>query len=82
VPTRGNRSLSTRAPEEIHERVKRAAARAGVAKATWLLEAVTWALETDEGATRRAMPKAVAAALPRRVNGRLVMPRGRMFEAR
>lgn len=75
----GNRALATRAPEEIHARVDAAAKRAEVPKATWLLEAITMALEEDERASLRP-PAMVEAATPRKVgNGRMLMPRGRTF---
>jgi hypothetical protein len=82
VTARGNVPLSTRAAPDIHRRVEAAALRAGVAKATWLLEAVVWALEQDEAPTRHT-PKAIADAQPHRApNATLVLPRGRVFGPR
>ena len=82
MTARGNASLSTRAAPEIHARVEKAAARAGVPKANWVHEAILFALEADEAPTKPT-PQAIRDATPRRAgNGRIVMPRGRVFEPR
>ena len=59
-----------------------AAKRAGVPKANWVHEAILFALEADEAPTKPT-PQAIRDATPRRAgNGRIVMPRGRVFEPR
>ena len=82
MTARGNPSLSTRAAPETHARVEAAAKRAGVPKANWVHEAILFALEADEAPTKPT-PQAIRDATPRRAgNGRIVMPRGRVFEPR
>jgi hypothetical protein len=75
----GNRSLAARAPESIHQRVQAAANRAGVDKSTFILCAVETMLEQVEQPDKPT-PRVIADAMPRRVNGRMVLPEGRVFE--
>jgi hypothetical protein len=80
MTTRGNASLTVRAEPSIHERVQKAANRAGVTKAAWLHEAILMALEVDEGVGH--VPAAIQEAMPRVVNGRVFYPPGRVFDRR
>ncbi len=82
MTTRGNASLTVRAEPQVHERVQRAADRAGVTRAAWLHEAILAMLEMDEEAAAGHVPDAIRAATPQRRNGRIIFPTGRVFDHR
>ena len=84
MAARGNRALTARASEEIHERVEAQATRLGISKASYIYEAVMLAVEGDEEAQAEIhIPAAVEQALPRRgQRGGVRMPAGRIFDRR
>jgi hypothetical protein len=76
----GNTPISARAPEDIHTRIEAAAARVGISKSEWILEAVRMVLEDEERSLTPRAPAAVEEATPRIRNGRIALPRGRIFD--
>ena len=66
-------AITIRVPEATHERLIKAVGRARCTKTEWVLEALLWALEKDE---EKPVPKAIAAAMPRRVGNKMMMPDG------
>ena len=66
-------AVTIRVPEQTNERLVKAIERAGCSKTEWILEAIEWALERDEV---HHVPKAIMAAMPRRMGDRMSMPEG------